>query len=202
MDINIRLLGGFSVGRARGDVPAEAWNRRGAAALVKLLALADGRRMHREQVMDALWPELSVDEAGPRLHKAAHYARRALGEATALQLRHDLVQLLPDVTVSVDAVDFRRRAEAALAAGSVADAQTALEGYGGPLLPDDLYEPWTGEWRETVSVLHADLLRLARRWEELLRDAPADEEAHVALTREHADRGDVRAAVRQLERMD
>ena len=135
MDVSITLLGGFSVSCPRDDVPTEAWNRRGAAALVKLLALTDGLRMHREQVMDALWPELSVDEAGPRLHKAAHYARRALGETTAVQLRHDLVQLLPDAEVSVDAVDFRRGAEAALAAGSVPDAQAALEGYGGALLP-------------------------------------------------------------------
>ncbi|MGZ4480448.1 MAG: AfsR/SARP family transcriptional regulator, partial [Nocardioidaceae bacterium] len=81
MDINIRLLGGFSVGRARGDVPAEAWNRRGAAALVKLLALADGRRMHREQVMDALWPDAPPASAANRLHKAAHFVRRATGHA-------------------------------------------------------------------------------------------------------------------------
>ena len=55
----------------------------------ELLALTEGRSMHREQVMDALWPELSVDAAGPRLHKAAHYARRALGDQPhAVQLRH------------------------------------------------------------------------------------------------------------------
>jgi exopolysaccharide biosynthesis polyprenyl glycosylphosphotransferase len=35
---------------------------------VKLLALAEGRRMHREQVMDELWPDLPVEVAGPRLH--------------------------------------------------------------------------------------------------------------------------------------
>ena len=38
-----------------------------------------GRRLHREQVIEALWPGASVEAAGPRLHKAAHYARRALG---------------------------------------------------------------------------------------------------------------------------
>ena len=48
-------------------------------ALVKLLALRPGRRLPREQVIDLLWPDLLLEQAAPRLHKAAHYARTALG---------------------------------------------------------------------------------------------------------------------------
>ncbi len=70
------------------------------------------------------------------------------------------------------------------------------------LLPDDLYEPWTEEARDALRLLHLDLLRLAGRWEDLLREDPADEEAHLALIRASADRGDVRGALRQFERMD
>ena len=203
MDVTIELLGGFSVAPGDAVIPSVAWSRRGAASLVKLLALAEGRRMHREQVMDALWPDLSVEAAMPRLHKAAHYARRAFGdEPSALLLRNDLVLLLPDADVTVDAVEFRRRAGAALASGSAADAEQVLTAYAGELLPDDPYEPWLATWRESLTVLHEDLLRLAGRWEDLVRANPADEEAHLALAREHADRGDVRAALRQLERMD
>ena len=203
MDVAITLLGGFSVAPGDTVIPPVAWSRRGAASLVKLLALAGGRRMHREQVMDALWPDLPVESAMPRLHKAAHYARRAFGdEPSALLLRNDLVLLLPDAEVTVDAVDFRRRAEAALASGSAAEAERALTAYSGTLLPEDLYEPWSAPWRETLTVLHEDLLRLAGRWEDLVRANPSDEEAHLALAREHAERGDVRAALRQLERMD
>ena len=57
-------------------------------------------------------------------------------------------------------------------AGSAAEAELALAGYAGPLLPDDLYEPWASPWRETLGVLHRDLLRLAGRWEELVRVEP------------------------------
>ena len=78
MDVRITLLGGFEVIAAGTVVPSAHWRRRHAAALVKVLAMLPGRRMHREQVIDTIWPELSVDEAAPRLHKAAHYARRAL----------------------------------------------------------------------------------------------------------------------------
>ncbi len=203
MDVHITMLGGFSVALGPRAIPPATWSRRGAASLVKLLALAEGRRMHREQVMDELWPDLPLEVAGPRLHKAAHYARRAFGDADgALLLRNELVLLLPDAEVSVDAVEFRRRGQAALASGSTTDAEQALAGYGGPLLPEDPYEPWTAEWREALTVLHQELLRLVGRWEELVRVNPADEEAHVALARQYADRGDVRAALRQLERMD
>jgi hypothetical protein len=45
--------------------------------VVKVLALAPGRRLHREQVIDLIWPGDTIAEAVPKLHKAAHFARRA-----------------------------------------------------------------------------------------------------------------------------
>ncbi len=39
MRVSIRLLGGFQVSVDGGSVPADAWHRKSAAALVKLLAL-------------------------------------------------------------------------------------------------------------------------------------------------------------------
>ena len=84
----------------------------------------------------------------------------------------------------------------------MADAETALAAYGGPLLPEDPYESWAADARARVSALHEDLLRMAGRWEQLVRANPLDEEAHLALARQHAQRGDTRAALRQLERMD
>jgi len=203
MTVTIRLLGGFEVAVDGVLVPPETWSRRQAAALVKLLALSPGRRLHRERVIEALWPGVSIDTAGPRLHKAAHYARRALGDdAGSLVLRQEIVALLVDADVVVDAQEFRRRGETALAEGSAAAAQSALDVHTGPLLPDDLYEPWTEETRAELRILHLDLLRLAGRWEELLRADPADEQAHLALIRASADSGDVRGALRQFERMD
>jgi DNA-binding SARP family transcriptional activator/predicted negative regulator of RcsB-dependent stress response len=209
MDARISLLGGFSVSVGGSVVTDQQWSRRNASMLVKVLALAKGRRLHREQVIDLLWPDLSPDTAAPRLHQAAHYARRALAGAPGqgVVLRHDFVELLPEGDVSVDAVEFRAAAEATLANadsadGAAATAAAALEQYGGVLLPDDLYEPWAQEHRESLEQLHRDLLRLTGRWEELVAADPADEEAHLTLARAHADRGDVRAALRQLERLE
>jgi tetratricopeptide (TPR) repeat protein len=89
-----------------------------------------------------------------------------------------------------------------VAGGEVGEADAVLDLYPGELLPDDLYEPWTGQHREAVKVLRLDLMRLAHRWEQLLRQEPADEEAHLALAGRAADRGDRRGALRQLERLE
>ena len=204
MNVHITLLGGFAVTVDGAVVPADAWSRRHASALVKVLALARSRRLHRDQVIDLLWPDTPPEAAMPRLHKAAHFARRALGpDGTAsVVLRNDVVALWPGAEVVVDAARYRAEAESALAAGSAERAVEALSLYGGPLLPDDLYEPWTQEPRESLRLLHLELLRLAGRWEEVLQADPADEQAHLAIARRWADDGDQRAALRQLERLD
>ena len=64
-EIHVTLLGRFAV--TVGGVPvAEAgWKRRHAAAVVKVLALAPGRRLHREQVIDLVWPGDTIAEAVP-----------------------------------------------------------------------------------------------------------------------------------------
>ena len=119
-----------------------SWRRRHAAALVKILALVPGRRLHREQLIDTLWPELTVEEAAPRLHKAAHYARRALGDPDSVVLAGEMVALWPDVDVQVDAAVFQAQAEAALSARDAAAAGAAADRYRGDLLPEDPYESW------------------------------------------------------------
>jgi len=201
MTIDVNLLGGFEVAVDGAAVPPEAWSRRHAASLVKLLALAPGRRLHREQVVDALWPGQPLDAAAPRLHKATHFARKALGEAAdALVSRNEMLSLGEDVQVDVD--EFHLLGERALLEGTADAVTVALAAHRGPLLPDDLYEPWAEQARDRVRTLHLDLLRLAQRWEDVLREEPADEQAHLALMRSSADRGDIRGALRQFERMD
>src|ERR687897_2616496 len=177
----IRMLGGFEVLLDGTPVPASGWPRPQAATLVKVLALASGRRMHRERLVDQLWPDLTIPEAAPRLHKLAHYARRGLGDdRMAVVLRGETVALLPDAAVVVDVDVFERAAEEALANGTPAAAAAAAEHYGGTLLPDDLYEDWADNRRERLRSRYRELLRQARRWEKLLADDPADEYAHVA----------------------
>ena len=73
------LLGGFSVATEDGVVEERAWRLRKAKALVKLLALAPERRLHRERLAELLWPDRDADAAANNLHQALHAARRAIG---------------------------------------------------------------------------------------------------------------------------
>ena len=203
MGVQVGLLGGFGVVRDSVPVAADAWGRRQAAQLVQLLALARDRRMHREQVIDALWPGLSWEVAGPRLHKAAHYARRALDDPEAVVLRHEVVALFPGRDdVEVDVHEFSKAAHQASQTGDAALAARALQWYAGPLLPQEIYQPWTDEARRSVGQHHLDLLRLLERWDDVLADEPADEGAHVALAQARFSAGDVRGALVQLERLE
>jgi len=73
------LLGGFSVSAGNRTIEQNEWRLRKAASLVKLLALAPGHKLYREQVMDMLWPDLGRTAASNNLRQALHAARRAIG---------------------------------------------------------------------------------------------------------------------------
>ena len=113
--IHLTLLGRFAVTIDGEPVPDRHWTRRQAAAVVKLLALAPDRRLHREQVIDVLWPDDTIEQATPKLHKAAHFARRALDVADSIVFRGDHVALLPDGEPIIDVVQFELLARRAVA---------------------------------------------------------------------------------------
>jgi DNA-binding SARP family transcriptional activator len=200
--IDVTLLGGFEVRVNGRSVPSRHWSRRHPSALVKLLAMSPGRSLHRELVIDALWPDVLVEDAAPRLHKAAHFARKALDHRDAVVLNADAVSLCPDDDVRVDLIQFRHLAEAAVSDGSIAAAKGALTAYGGELLPHDLYEPWVEQHRLRLRRLYLEVLRQAEDWHQLLAADPADESAHLALVEHYAERGDRVAALRQLDQLD
>ena len=181
--LEVRLLGRFEVLVDSQPVPADAWAQRRAADLVKVLALAPGHRLPRDEVLEMLWPRLGVDAAASNLHKAASYARRALGHRAAIVLRGGMVELAPAAQVTTDVDRFERGDDSA---------------YGGDLLPEERYEHWTLGPRARLRERRLALLRSEARWEEVLREDPADEEAHRALMRRHVASGDRPAAARRF----
>ena len=200
--IHITLLGRFAVTVDGAPVADASWTRRHAAALVKVLALAPGGRLHREQLIDLVWPDDTVDEAAPKLHKAAHYARRAIAVPNSVVLRGDNVMLCPDADLIVDVVEFEELARRALEHDDRAAAREAIDRYSGELLPEDRYDEWAEERREQLRLRHLDVLRLDGRWETVVELDPSDEMAHLELMRRYAASGDRHAALRQFERMD
>jgi len=200
--VEITVLGGFRVTMDGVPTAARGWSRRSAAALVKVLALAPGHHLHREQVMDLLWPDEPPVRSAPRLHKAAHFARQAAGRHDAVILRDDVVWLFPGAEVTVDAIRFEQLARVAVGKGDPGAAREALAWYRGDLLPGDRYEEWATARRELLHLRRLDVLRVAGEWRELAELDPADEVAHVELMRRHLNAGDAAAALRQYEHLE
>ena len=148
--VRIELLGRFRVAIGGDEVEADAWPGRRAAELVQLLALADGHRLTRDQVVEALWPHLDVEAGAANLRKAAHHARQALASTEAVVLRGGQVALFPSLPVETDVGRFEAQSRAALAGGDAAACAAAASAYTGDLLPEALYEEWTQAPRERL----------------------------------------------------
>ena len=199
--LEIRLLGGFAVAIDGVAVPPGAWPGQRSAQLVQLLALADGHRLPREQVIDALWPRLEPEAGGANLRKAAHHARQALGVADAVVLQGGQVLLRPSKPVRVDAREFERLADEALARRDPAARAQAASLYAGELLPGAPYEDWTDAARTRLRARYLDLLRAGAQWERLAEAEPTDEPAHRELMRRELAAGNRPAAIRWYARL-
>jgi predicted ATPase len=128
------------------------WRLRKGRELVKMLALAPEHRLHREQLMDALWPERDPDAAANNLHQVVHVARRAVG-AESIVLREELLAL----QAGVDVDDFEQAAAHARRARSPGAYRAALSLYAGELLPENRYDDWAALRREQLEQLRAEL---------------------------------------------
>src|SRR3712207_2330166 len=114
--LRIALLGGFRVSVGERTIEETAWHLRKAANLVKLLALAPGHRLHREQIMDALWPDLGMSAASNNLRQTLHAVRRTVDPATGtryLASQGGSIVLCPQGNLRVDVEAFEEAARAA-----------------------------------------------------------------------------------------
>jgi len=199
----VDMLGGFRVRIGTAIVPDPAWRRRKAAAVIKQLALAPGHRLHREQIMDALWPDLDPKAAAANLRKVVHHARAALegacpGAGDMIVTAGDSLALAACVEVDVDR--FRSTLAAARRAGDIDAYRRALDLYQGELLPEDLYEEWAVAARRELHIAFlAGLTELAASLEacgdaagathavrRLVAADPTGEDANAALIRLYA----------------
>jgi DNA-binding SARP family transcriptional activator len=197
--IRVQLLGGLAVELDGRRVTQDDFPTRRAAELVALLALAGDRRRVRDQVIDALWPHLGAQAGAANLRKAAHHARRALGDPAAVALEGGQVLLLPGRDVVTDVETFLDAAAAALAGPDAAACGAVADGWAGDVLPGAPYEAWTQDVRRRVRGRMGDLLRRAGRWERLLELEPTDEAACRELMRAALHEGRRHAAIRWFE---
>lgn len=213
--VRIHLLGGFRVAVGATVIPDQQWRRKKARTIVKLLALAPQQRLHREQVIDAIWPDLDLDAAQNNLHVTLHAARRILQTiaptTSYLRLERDQVVLSLDGPIWTDVAAYEAAAATVLASDDPHAYYEALQLYCGELLPEDRYEDWVEHRREALRQQHlALLLDLARlhaeqgdiapaldAYQRVLAIEPAHEAAHAGIMRLYASQGRRQQALRQ-----
>ena len=122
--VRIALLGGFTVS-VDGEVAPARWRLRKARTIVKLLALATGHRVHRDVLIEQLWPEADPAVGANNFHQALHAARRVVG-AENLVLHDEIVVLGGEGGVAVDVDDFDAAAVTAASTGAPEDLRHAL----------------------------------------------------------------------------
>jgi predicted ATPase/DNA-binding SARP family transcriptional activator len=216
--VEIKLLGSFSIQINGKKIPPEAWRLRKVKNLVKLLALVPGHQMHRDQVIEYLWPDSDPKAAANLFYQALHAARRTLdpdGQLVQrfLTYREEQLLLCPEIPLWVDIDAFAKLAAVARKECHPIAYQRALDLYTGDLLPGDRYEEWAEPARKRLSDLHQELLYelavLHHRQKnysnaiELLNQIVAlddtCEEAHVLLMRLYAETGQRREALQQYQ---
>ena len=199
--LDLRLLGEFRAEIDGRAVPREDWRHGRAGSLVKLLALSPRNRLTREQVIEALWPNVAPEAGGTSVRKAVHYARRALGWEQAIAGAGGVIELWPQGTLAIDVGRFEAASARALLTNEREDYRLAAELYTGELLPDDRSEAWCEDRRRGLEDTYLRVLRGAAMWSRLLEVDPSDEEAHRELMRAHLAAGNRQAAIRQFERL-
>jgi DNA-binding SARP family transcriptional activator len=168
--VRIGLLGGFRLSVGPRLIEEGQWRLRRARSLLKLLALAPGHRLHREQVMETLWPDLGMRKGSNNLHQILYAVRRTLepaalatapasGSAASassgyLLLRDEQLTLCPDSPLWVDVEAFEQTAATARHAMEPQAFRAAMDLYTGELLPEDRYEPWAEERRAQLQGLY------------------------------------------------
>ena len=218
--LRVALLGGFQIWVGSHLIPDKAWSRRKVQTLVKLLALASQHCLHREQLMNLLWPEAEVEAARNNLRQTLHLARQILkSEANSdfgiLTDHNGWLCLTHEGEIWVDAEAFETAAAECRQSKDTTPCQAALSLYTGELLPEDRYEDWTATRRELLQDLYLSLLSELGRMFETLGDIeqaidifhqavavdPTAEHAHRALIRLYAATDRRQRALQQYHRL-
>src|SRR5438034_7295420 len=104
--LGISFFGRFEVSLGGERIESDAFRKR-AADLLKLLALSPKHALHRDQIVDILWPDKPPSDGANNLYRAVHDLRSAIGDER-LTFRQGVVEL-HDAVVDVDVFEAEAR---------------------------------------------------------------------------------------------
>jgi len=162
----IRVFGGFGLSVEGVDVPSSAWQSRVARDVLKMLVAHRGRPLHREVLIDRLWPDDAPDKAANRLSVALTTIRHTVdpGRAHAADfvVAADRESVRLDLThVAIDAEQFlaeAARGQALIRQGDreqgIALLRLAEGRYVGEPFEEQPYAEWVTPIREETRAVY------------------------------------------------
>lgn len=169
--LQVFTLGGFAMVVAGRSVDIGKWKRKQAVTLLKYLITQLDRPVHRERLLDLLWPDVEKSRGLGRLKVTMYSLRcelRAKGMSddvvktigNAYQLRRDAVWVDADAfeRLVIEGRSLQERMQWSDALDRYNDAQHL---YQGDYLEEETYADWCAEERERLRELYLEMLARA-----------------------------------------
>ncbi|RIV41459.1 BTAD domain-containing putative transcriptional regulator [Micromonospora radicis] len=140
-EVEVQLLGQFTVRRAGVPVPVGSWQSRKARELLRLVAGQLGRAVTRDALAAALWPQAATEVALRRLSVLISTVRGVFDPERRYPADRYLVTDATTVRidpahVAVDAVRFQEAARAVIVADSASPSKASSSGSPDPAATD------------------------------------------------------------------
>jgi PAS domain S-box-containing protein len=190
--LQIFTFGCFGLTARGSGLDTEHWKRKQALTLLKYLVAHPGRPVHRETLIECLWPDIDEARARERLKVTVYYLRHQL---RAAGISEDVVEtvgktyLLRPEAVWVDALAFERLMTEGAALQREQRWDEALKRYEeaqhlyrGDYMEEDIYADWCAAERERLLELYVEILHgMAECHTALKRYAEAVQVCRTAL---------------------
>ncbi|GMU61757.1 MAG: hypothetical protein AMXMBFR34_35200 [Myxococcaceae bacterium] len=167
-ELELRCLGPFAIFRRGQLVPSEAFTRSKAITLLKLLALKAGAPLHREVLIEHLWPEVDPRQGANRLHGIIHDLRsvieldRGKRGPTFVRSQDEVYYLDVHGPITIDLLRFRalasKRPAVARSPEAIAHFEQLVQLYGGDLFEDEPFAEWCEAERAELRDVYVDAL--------------------------------------------
>ncbi len=226
-DLAVRVLGHVEIYRdAAKPFAADAWTTRRARDIFCCLATSKDRRVPKDVLIEAFWPNEDIDTVEKNFHPTISHIRKALNSNQSLKqnfivFRDGAYQLNPDLSYSIDAADFESfiaEAETAKREKDASKLRASLESahalYRGEFMTG-VYDDWAEERRAfyaaqfaRVSAALAKLSFSEKRWSDtakyaaaVLTEDPFREDMHRLLMKVFSAQGKPASIKKQYENL-